>query len=268
MRALCTNTNLHERWSAVRYDLHFVEKHAGRAGMLEVTLREFEKAMRERGPGWSDRVRWTQDLVQQPKSDTLIFLPLSFVNRFKNRPGQETALDRFFGTRDWGDVPDGPQRPAKLLELFENQLRAAGMSWVGHFRLKPDPSNEYYIVGGSGHPKGWASIKEGFWAVDPVHGRQYQAPKPIAPGQQQLDMGELQQPKPDTAPLLELLREQFGMAPFTVEQAMGLTAGSDFLDTRLKVQPDLAQARRTRSRSEHHGVPPGPEGRGPLVESS
>ena len=271
MRALCTNANLHKRWSSVRYDLHFVEKHPGRAEMLTTKLQEFEDAMRERGPGWSDRVRWTvtcgryeenvpepvsepsalflfldpfgyshapmeltQDLVQQPKSDTLIFLPLSFVNRFKNRPGQETALDRFFGTRVWRDVPDGPQRPAKLLELFEKQLRGAGMTWVGHFRLKPDPSSEYYIVGGSGHPKGWASIKEGFWAVDPVHGREYQAPKPAAPGQQQLDVVEPEAPKPDTAPLLKLLRDEFGSDAFTVEQAMALTAESDFLDTHLK----------------------------------
>jgi three-Cys-motif partner protein len=29
MRALCTNTNLKERWASVRYELHFVEKHRG-----------------------------------------------------------------------------------------------------------------------------------------------------------------------------------------------------------------------------------------------
>jgi len=271
MRALCTNTNLRDRWSAVRYDLHFVEKQRARADMLRAKLQEFETAMRERGPGWSDRVHWTvthgryeenvpqpvdepsalflfldpfgyshapmeltKDLVQQPKSDTLIFLPLSFVNRFKDRAGQQTALDRFFGTREWRDVPDGPQRPATLLDLFENQLRKAGLRWVGSFRLKPDPSNEYFIVGGSGHPKGWASIKEGFWAVDGVNGREYLAPKPAAPGQQRLDFVEPEPPKPNTVPLLALLRQRFGTEPFTVEEAMELAAESRFLDTHLK----------------------------------
>jgi three-Cys-motif partner protein len=271
MRALCTNTNLKQRWSAVRYDLHFVEKHKGRAETLEAKLHEFEAAMRERGPGWSERVRWTvtcgryeehvpqqvdepsalflfldpfgyshapmeltKDLVQQPKSDTLIFLPLSFVNRFKDRAGQETALDRFFGTREWRGVPDGPQRPATLLDLFKKQLRKAGLRWVGSFRLKPDPSNEYFIVGGSGHLKGWASIKEGFWAVDGVNGREYLAPKPTAPGQQHLDFLEREPQKPNTAQLLAMLRQKFGTAPFTVEQAMDLTAESRFLDTHLK----------------------------------
>ena len=53
----------------------------------------------------------THDLVQQPKSDTLIFLPLSFVNRFAGRDGQERALDRFFGTTAWREVPGGPSAP-------------------------------------------------------------------------------------------------------------------------------------------------------------
>jgi three-Cys-motif partner protein len=271
MRALCTNTNLNNRWSSVRYDLHFVEKQPARAAVLRTKLEEFEAAMRERGPGWSDRVQWTvtcgryeehvpqsvnepsalflfldpfgyshapmeltQDLVQQPKSDTLIFLPLSFVNRFKDRSGQETALDRFFGTQDWRHVPDGPQRPATLLGLFEDQLRKAGLRWVGSFRLKPDSSNEYFIVGGSGHLKGWASIKEGFWAVDRVQGRQYQTPQATRPGQQQLDMAESEPPKADTGPLLESLRRRFDTALFTVEQAMEVTAESRFLDTHLK----------------------------------
>src|SRR3954462_2558800 len=35
MRALCTNNNLPERWAAVRYDLHFVEKDERRAQILE-----------------------------------------------------------------------------------------------------------------------------------------------------------------------------------------------------------------------------------------
>jgi hypothetical protein len=81
----------------------------------------------------------TQDLVQQPKSDTLIFLPLSFVNRFKNREGQEVALDRFFGTPKWRRISDGKERPRHLLALFEAQLEEAGLDYVGDFRLRPTP---------------------------------------------------------------------------------------------------------------------------------
>lgn len=271
LRALCTNPNLFYRWAPVRYDIHFVEKDLARAEMLTAKLTEFEAAMRGRGPGWTDRVNWTvtcgryeenvpqpvaepsalflfldpfgyshspmtltQDLVQQPKSDTLIFLPLSFVNRFRDRKGQEVALDRFFGTPTWRDIPDGPDRPARLLALFEAQLRNAGLEYVGAFKLRPDSTNAYFLVGGSGHPKGWASIKQGFWAVDRVNGAEYQAPKPPPPGQQTLGFEEPPSPRPATEPLLAALRAEFGDRWFTMEDAMLLTERSRFLDTHLK----------------------------------
>lgn len=271
MHALCTNVNLLERWEGVRYELHFVEKSRARADLLETKLHEFEDEMRTAGPGWTDRVNWsvtcgryednvpspvaepsalflfldpfgyshapmtlTHDLVQQPKSDTLIFLPLSFVNRFKDREGQEVALDRFFGTPAWRDVPDGPDRPAHLLTLFEAELKKAGLKYVGAFKLRPDSTNAYFIVGGSGHPKGWASIKEGFWAVDPLNGAEYEAPKPPPPGQQSFGFGDPPPPSADTRPLLAALQAQFGHRWFSVEEAMDLTERSRFLDTHLR----------------------------------
>ncbi len=271
MRALCTNPNLFRAWDKVRYDLHFVEKSHARAAMLQQKLEEFQEAMRECGPGWSANVNWavtcgryeenvpqpvrepsalflfldpfgyshapmelTQDLVQQPKSDTLIFLPLSFVNRFKDREGQELALDRFFGTPKWRRIPNGDERPRHLLSLFESQLREAGLGYVGAFRLRPDAANEYFIVGGTSHPKGWASIKEGFWAVDPVNGMEYRTPKQPPPGQQAFSFEEAPVAGPNTAPLLEALRAEFGEREFTVEDAMRVTERSRFLDTHLR----------------------------------
>jgi len=292
IRALCTNANLHERWRMVRYELHFVEKHPGRAALLRTKLSEFESAMRERGPGWTNRVKWsvtcgryedhvpeavaepsalflfldpfgyshapmtlTQDLVQQPKSDTLIFLPLSFVNRFAGREGQERALDRFFGTRDWRAVPDGPGRPGALLELFQRQLRAAGLHWVQPFELKPeDRGNTYWIVGASGHLRGFASIKEGYWAVDPINGQGFASPRTASPGQGAFDFGSPRRAGPDTLPLLELLRKSFGHECFTIEEAMALTERSRFLDTHLK-RMTLAPAERAKTLDVHR--PPG-----------
>ena len=167
MRALCTNRNLRQRWQKVRYELRFVEKDAARAELLDRKLNEFETAMRS-GPGWTDRVQrsvicgryeenvpqpvpgnsalflfldpfgyshapmtLTQGLVQRPKSDTLIFLPLSFVNRFAGREGQERALDRFFGTPEWRDVPDGQGRPDACLSYFRHNC--APRAWIGYF---------------------------------------------------------------------------------------------------------------------------------------
>lgn len=272
MRALCTNRNLRTRWEHVRYEFRFVEKNVKRAEMLKAKLEEFEAAMRA-GPGWSERVDWsvipgryeenvpksvpghsalflfldpfgyshapmtlTQDLIQQPKSDTIIFLPLSFVHRFADREGQDEALDRFFGTPTWRQVPNGPGRPAALLELFQEQLRSAGLEWVLPFRLQPEErGNEYWIVGASAHLAGFASIKEGYWAVDPVNGQAFQAPRATPEGQASFDSEvEPTKPEPNTGPLLERLRSEFDGSQFTVEDAVKSTQQSRFLETHLR----------------------------------
>lgn len=270
LEALITNPNLKLRWGAVRYEFTFVEQNRGRAEKLQSVLEAVEADARADGV-WTERVTWsvtcgryeehvpgpgagpsalflfldpfgyshapmtlTQDLVQQPKSDTLIFLPLSFVHRFAGREGQDGALDRFFGTTRWREIPNGPARPSALLALFKEQLVAAGLRWTGEFRLKPpERGNEYWIVGASGHPAGYESIKEGFWAVDPRNGQGFAAQQPAGPGQQSLEIAgpEL---GPDTGSLLQALRDHFGAAEFTVEQALEFTRTTRFLQTHVK----------------------------------
>jgi len=280
LEALLDNPRLRDRWSAVRYEFTFVEQDARRASMLDGILREIERARRAAGT-WPGQIAWsvtagryeehvpqpvadrnsalflfldpfgyshapmtlTTRLVQQPKSDTLIFLPLSFVHRFADRAGQDEALDRFFGSPRWRDVPNGPDRPGALLQIFQQQLRSAGLTYTLPFRLKPpDRRNEYWIVGASGHLSGFASIKEGYWAVDPIDGRGFAAPKPAGAGQGAL-FGELPPSGPDTAPLLDELRTRFGADWFTVEDAIELTKRSRFLDSHLK-ERTLAPAER------------------------
>jgi three-Cys-motif partner protein len=43
----------------------------------------------------------TGRLLDFPRCETLVFLPLSFVHRFVGRGGQEPALTSFFGCEDW-----------------------------------------------------------------------------------------------------------------------------------------------------------------------
>ena len=152
-------------------------------------------------------------------------------------------MDRFFGIDEWRTVPDGPGRPAALRALFEDQLRHGGLQFVKGFQLRPEGSNEYWLVGGSSHPQGFASIKEGFWAADPVNGRGYVARPAPPPGQQTLVFDSLVEPGANTEPLRLLLEETFAKDPFTVEQAQELTRRSDFLETHLK-RLTLAKAER------------------------
>lgn len=265
MRALCSHPHL-QRWASVRFQFEFVEKDPARAANLHRVLRDHEGLARSAGK-WSETITWTvtegryednvpgapsgdsalllfldpfgyshapmeltRDLVQQPKSDTLIFLPLSHVNRFVRLDGQAGALDRFFGTPAWRDVPDGEDRPRALLTLFEQQLRTAGLRWTLAFRLQPPMrGNEYWIVGASASLTGFDSIKAAYWQVDPVDGQGFIAPRRTRPGQQSFD---LEQPAPsleaNTAPLLSALRARFGTAPFSVEDAVEFTATTRF----------------------------------------
>ncbi|MFL5846350.1 MAG: three-Cys-motif partner protein TcmP [Solirubrobacteraceae bacterium] len=299
LEALLSNPNLLARWTEVTYEFSFVEQDPRRAKRLTEELEALEAAARSDGR-WTDRVTWsvtcgryeehvpqpvqglsalflfldpfgyshapmtlTTELVQQPKSDTLIFLPLSFVNRFAGREGQETALDRFFGTSRWREVPDGPGRPAALLDLFQEQLAEAGLGWTGRFRLKPpEAGNEYFIVGASGHPSGYESIKEGFWAVDAVHGEGFVSSRPAPEGQQALDI-EFADPKPDTGELLLGLKTLFGDAPFTVEEALEYTQTTKYLKTHLKRMTLTPAAKRGDLEVKRPpGVKQFPEGRG------
>jgi three-Cys-motif partner protein len=302
LEALLANPNLKARWTPVTYEFSFVEQNTRRAERLQAELEAVEAAARGDGR-WTDRVTWTvtpgryeehvpqpapglsalflfldpfgyshapmtltTELVQQPKSDTLIFLPLSFVNRFAGREGQEAALDRFFGTRAWRDIANGPGRPAALLALFREQLASAGLKWTAAFRLKPpEPGSDYYIVGASGHPSGFESIKEGFWAVDPVHGEGFRASQPVPAGQQTLEL-ELAERGPDTTALLQGLQQHFGTDPFTVEQALQYTQTTKYLKTHLK-RLTLARAASEGllDVSRPAGVKQFPEGRGIML---
>jgi three-Cys-motif partner protein len=280
LEELLDNPNLTERWGDVRYQFSFVEQDSRRAAMLDGILKGIEQQRRVAGT-WAEGVSWsvtpgryedhvpqpvaereqalflfldpfgyshapmtlTTRLVQQPKSDTLIFLPLSFVHRFAGREGQDEALDRFFGTSAWRDVSDGSERPRALLELFQRQLRQAGLTYTLPFCLKPpDHRNEYWIVGASSHLAGFASIKEGYWAADPVDGQGFTAAKRAPEGQATL-FGELPSTGPRTAPLLDLLCAHFTTDWFTVEEAIALTERSRFLDSHLK-ERTLAAAER------------------------
>jgi three-Cys-motif partner protein len=279
-RALCEHPRLMTHWTGVDYEFHFVEMDSRRAMSLEERLKALQAEMRAQGK-WSERISWavtcgryednvpqpvarrdstlflfldpfgysnspmtlTLDVVQQPKADTLIFLPLSFVNRFVGREGQEVALDRLFGTSEWRELPEGPGRPQRLLELFQRQVRKGGLTYTLPFRLRPaDGSNEYWIVGASAHPKGFATIKEAYWAVDPIDGQGFEAPRGEIPGQEALF--ELQSPgSPNTQALLAHLRSTFDRSWFTVEDAIALTERSRFLDSHLK-KTTLAPAER------------------------
>lgn len=151
----------------------------------------------------------TGRLLDFPRCETLVFLPLSFVHRFVGRDGQEAALTSLFGCEDWRQAIElsGAARSAFLLELFERQLAGHdGVEHVRSFQLRTQDGNDYRLVFGLGHRKGLEIAKDAMWKVDPVGGTSYVA---MTESGQEVLFGSAE--LVDTAPLLVQLRTTFGM---------------------------------------------------------
>ncbi len=159
----------------------------------------------------------TGRLLDFPRCEALVFLPLTFVHRFVGRAGQEAALTSLFDCEDWREaiLLQGAARRAFLMDLFECQLgNKANVAYVRSFQLQTQDGNDYRLVFGLGHRKGLEIAKDAMWKVDPVSGTLYTATT---------DSGQevLFSPNEtvDTAPLLAELRAKFGTAWFTIKQA-------------------------------------------------
>jgi three-Cys-motif partner protein len=158
----------------------------------------------------------TGRLLDFQRSEALFFLPLSHINRFVSREGQETALNSLFDTDEWQQLKplSGIARKVALLKLFETQLRRQGqVRHVTSFELHTRDGKDYRLVFATGHPKGLSLIKGAMWAVDPYEGTRYVA---------RTNSGQevLFQSQPDTKPLLRELENIFGSRWFTVGEAI------------------------------------------------
>ena len=158
--------------------------------------------------------------LEFPRCEALIFLPLSYVNRFVTREGQENAMESLFGTGRWREAAEmtGRERREFLLSLFEEQLRAQGrVEHVRSFELRTADGNDYRLVFATPHERGLELMKDAMWSVDPVEGIRYIAAR--TDDNQEV----LFSPDVDTGPLLAHLRQKFGTDWFTIEEAQRAT---------------------------------------------
>lgn len=161
----------------------------------------------------------TGRLLSFPRCEVLIFLPLSHVNRFVGRDGQDRALNALFGCEAWRDaIPlEGAARREFLLALFERQLAASPtVKHVRSFQLRTQDGNDYRLIFGVGHDVGLDLAKTAMWKVDPVAGTSYAA-------RTETNQEILFSLTVDTAPLLAALRMHFGTDWFTIDAAVTYT---------------------------------------------
>lgn len=163
----------------------------------------------------------TGRLVEFPRSEVLVFLPLSYLHRFVGRKQQDRAFNALYDSDEWRDAISlkGDARRDYLLDLFERRLASKGrIEFVRSFQLRTQDGNDYRLVFGTGHRRGLEAAKEAMWKVDPERGTSYVAM--TESGQEVLfSPGE----SVDTTPLLTDLREHFGRRWFTIDEAEDFT---------------------------------------------
>lgn len=160
-------------------------------------------------------------ILQFRKCEVLIYVPLPFISRFVDKPEQEPALTNLFGDDSWKAARGhaGLEAHAVLHGLFLERVRraaghaisfevdaATGKGWRG-----------YTLYFGTSHPTGLDRMKEAMWKVDPAGGTKFA----YVSDPSQMTMFEA---APDLRALEEHLAGRFGSKPFTIEQAVLVTA--------------------------------------------
>lgn len=98
-------------------------------------------------------------LLQHKPGEVMVNFMYDFVNRFLNYPNtaNEQSLDRFFGTSDWRNIREAPDRETASVNLYTEQLRTAGaFTYATSTRiLKPLHDRAYFhLVYATRNPKG------------------------------------------------------------------------------------------------------------------
>jgi three-Cys-motif partner protein len=109
-------------------------------------------------------------VLRNPKSEVYVSFMYEFLNRFKETPEFEQHLDRLFGTTVWRDgmaIDDQERRKQFFYDLYKNQLRRAGATYVVHFEMYEGQRLVYAIFFGTHSLKGCDRMKQAIWKVAP-----------------------------------------------------------------------------------------------------
>lgn len=264
---------------ATRAHFFFIEKHPGRAAALRAEIakrkavpdievemiegdydQEFPgllARLKQRWPrelppifafidpfgGEQNKIELTHSLLELPRCEALVFVPMTHFARFIDHPDLEQTLEVVFGDQSWREarkLPDVSGRVKLLVELFRQRLKKT-CRWVRAFEITPkEGGNSHFLFFGTSHALGLTRMKEAMWRLDPVAGQRFRDSTHV-------DHPVLFQTEPDVVPLLAMLREHFGTRAFTIEQAEEFTLfETPFLHNRHLKQRTLAPAERER----------------------
>jgi three-Cys-motif partner protein len=111
-------------------------------------------------------------LMKHDKCEVFINFMYEFVNRFIGRDGQETVMNRLFGTtNEWKNINDQQLSPSKrkveIHGLYQSQLEKYTAKYVRSFEMKGKrDTTKYFLFYGTNHRLGLEKMKESMWKFD------------------------------------------------------------------------------------------------------
>jgi len=149
-------------------------------------------------------------ILLNPRSECMISFMHNTILRFGSVPNRQPRFDLIFGTDRWRrflELARRDERKQFLHELFRDQLKGHGASYVVPFELWNGNRHEYTVFFTSGNSKGCDEMKKAMWRVVPTGSYAFRGKA----GQIPLLL------KPSTAPLVRDLRDKFGYRATPIE---------------------------------------------------
>lgn len=160
------------------------------------------------------------------KAEALVYVPASFMARFAEQDFVRPSLEKLYGGQSFEQGSGGDcsqlQAAERLAEAYRRRL-AEEFGRATRFRIDPVRRNEYYLLFGTGSPKGLSEMKKAMWKVDPVGGEAYEQDAKAAVGHGQLFDLSTVTTLPAEESLPRLLRSHFGDREFSIEEAEAYT---------------------------------------------
>ena len=110
-------------------------------------------------------------ILRNRKAEVYISFMYRDINRFLGAPNRDAAGDSLFGCLDWRHVTeliDVDERKVFLHDLYREQLKKSGASFVLHFELYENREHIYSIFFGTNDLKGCDEMKKAIWDVMPL----------------------------------------------------------------------------------------------------
>ena len=150
-------------------------------------------------------------VLKNDRSECLISFMYEPIRRFHRQPEYGPHLDELFGTLRWRrclDMPEGRSKKQFLHDLFRKQLKRHGAKYVLSFELWKGGRHVYTLYFTTGSLKGCDLMKASIWKLDDSGGYAFRSGTADIPSLFE----------PDTGPLAQQLRSEFGDAWTKIEK--------------------------------------------------